>query len=107
MLVTVVVDANDKLFLVAFAIVECKNNDIWGRFMACIWTRVTQLSDLRVIYGRHLDTLTVMKNKGLGWGSGCAHHRFCICHIAINFHLRFPDKSMKMLLTGIIRATAT
>lgn len=48
-LVIIRVDANNHLFLLAFAIVEGENNDNWCWFMACIRGRVTQRADLFVI----------------------------------------------------------
>lgn len=88
MLVAVGVDANDQLFPLAFAIVEGENNDSWGWFMACIRMRVTQRADLCVISDRHRSIIAAMNDDHLGWGPGHAHHRFCIRHLASNFHSR-------------------
>lgn len=98
MLVTVGVDRNDQLFLLAFAIVEGENNNSWRWFMACVQTRVTHRPDLCVISDRHRSIIAALTDDALGWGPGHKHHRFCVRHLASNFLSRFRDKSFKMLL---------
>lgn len=51
-----------------------------------------------VISNRHRGIIAIMNNEYLGWGPGQAHHRFCVRHLASNFHTRFHDKALKMLL---------
>lgn len=98
MLVAVAVDANDLLFPLAFVIVEGENNDSWEWFMACIRAMMTQREELCVIFDRHKGIIAVMNDEYLGWGTGRAHHRFCVRHVANNFHTRFHDKALKILL---------
>lgn len=101
MLLAVGVDGNDQLFPLTFAIVEGENNDSWRWFMACIRTRVTHRPDLCVISDRHRSIIAATNDDALGWGPGHAHHRFCVRHLPSNFHSRFRDESLKMLLVRV------
>lgn len=59
MLVVVGVDTNDQLFPIAFIIVEDKNNESYGWFIACIRSRVSQRLDLGVILARHRGIISL------------------------------------------------
>lgn len=70
--------------------------------MPCIRSRVTQRLDLCVIPDQYMGTIAVMNDEYLDWGHEQAHQRLWAHHLVSNFHSRFHDKSLKMLL---VRAT--
>ena len=60
-------DENNQLFPLAFAIIEGKNIDSWGCFLACIRNRVTQRTGICVIYDRHPCIMAAMSDPHLRW----------------------------------------
>lgn len=77
-MVAVAVDAYDQLFLLAFLIIEGKNNDSWGWFMACVQAKVTQQEELCVISDRHREIVDVINDEYLGSG-GWAGASLILC----------------------------
>lgn len=88
------VNVNEQLFPIAFIIVEGKNSDSQGLFMACIRVRMMQRPESCMIS----DRVTFINNEYMGWCWGHAHHQFYVLHLASYFHYKFHDNSLKMLL---------
>ncbi|XP_021729193.1 uncharacterized protein LOC110696224 [Chenopodium quinoa] len=97
LLIAMSVDANNQLFPLAFAIVECEDGNTWPWFMACIRRFVTQRSGLCVISDRHGGIMKAMKEENTGWREPYAYHRFCIRHLASNVHTQFKNKELKKI----------
>ena len=59
-------DGNNKLFPLAFSIIEGENTDSWGWFLACIRNRVTQRTGICVVSNRHPGIMAAMTDPHLG-----------------------------------------
>ena len=77
-------DEKNKLFPLAFAIIEGKNIDSWGWFLACIRNRVTQWTRIFVISDRHPGIMTAMSDPHLGWDVPSIYYKICMRHLARN-----------------------
>ena len=52
LMIAMATDANNKIYLVAFAIVESESTETWGWFLACIRRYVTDRSKLCIIFNK-------------------------------------------------------
>ena len=59
-------DRNNQLFPLTFAIIEDENIDSWGWFLACIRNRVTQQTEICVIYDKHPGIMAATSDPHLG-----------------------------------------
>ena len=53
LMIAMVTNANNKIYLLAFAVVESKSTETWGWFLACIRRYVVNRSKLCIISDRH------------------------------------------------------
>ncbi|CAH9096263.1 unnamed protein product [Cuscuta europaea] len=95
-------DANNQLFLMAFAVVDSENGESWPWFMACKREFVTD-RELCVIYDRHAGIVKAMNEVDNTWEEPYAHHRLCIRHLASNVHTHFKDTHLKNLFVWTAR----
>ena len=77
-------DGDNRLFPLAFAIVEKETDDSWYWFLCSIQINVTNREGLCVISDhRHPGIMvaiwTICQSTRL-------YHRFCLCHVASNFN---------------------
>ncbi|KAH9626059.1 hypothetical protein KSS87_001984 [Heliosperma pusillum] len=96
LLIAIGVDANDQIYPLAFAIVDCESIDTWGGFMDCIRKHVTQREGICVISDRHVGIMTAMNKVGGGWTEPQAFHRFCTRHQASNINTKFKSNELKL-----------
>ncbi|KAH9611096.1 hypothetical protein KSS87_010230 [Heliosperma pusillum] len=96
LLIAIGVDANDQIYPLAFAIVDCESIDTWGWFMDCIRKHVTQREGICVISDRHVGIMTAMSKVGGGWTEPQAFHRFCTRHQASNINTKFKSNELKL-----------
>ncbi|KAL9688320.1 hypothetical protein QQ045_032741 [Rhodiola kirilowii] len=61
LLVEIVLDANNHILSLAFALVESENTSSWKWFMSCIREGVTQREGLCVVSDRHNGILASMR----------------------------------------------
>ena len=62
LMIAIAIDANNKIYPLAFAVVESKSTKTWGWFLACIRRYVTNRSKLCVISDRHLVIQAVFRD---------------------------------------------
>ncbi|KAH9619098.1 hypothetical protein KSS87_014112 [Heliosperma pusillum] len=96
LLIAIGVDANDQIYPLAFAIVDCESIDTWGWFMDCIRKHVTQREGICVISDRHVGIMTAMSKVGDGWTEPQAFHRFCTRYQASNINTKFKSNELKL-----------
>ncbi|XP_075653062.1 uncharacterized protein LOC142623503 [Castanea sativa] len=85
-------DGDNRLFSLAFAIVEEESDDSWYWFLRCIQNNVINRDELCVISDRHPDIMSVIR---VICESSCWHHRFCLRHVASNFNQKIGNKNLK------------
>ena len=54
LMIAMAIDANNKIYPLAFVVVESESTETWGWFLACIRRYVTNQTDLCIISDRHL-----------------------------------------------------
>ena len=54
LMIAMAIDANNKIYPLAFVVVESESTETWGWFMTCIRRYVTNQTDLCIISDRHL-----------------------------------------------------
>ncbi|CAH9112065.1 unnamed protein product [Cuscuta epithymum] len=86
-------NANNQLFLVAFAVCESENGHSWPLFMAFIRAFVTKRK-LCVISDRHPYIIKAVNEVGSSWEEPSAQHRLCMRHLRSNVHTHFKDIHM-------------
>ncbi|CAL9223915.1 unnamed protein product, partial [Arabidopsis halleri] len=92
MLVAAGVDAENRLFPLAFAITaqESLSADTWRWFFACIRKKVTQREGLCLITSPNPDIVAVVKEPECQW----AQHRFCLRSMCLKFCDIFQNNLM-------------
>ncbi|KAH9612224.1 hypothetical protein KSS87_003278, partial [Heliosperma pusillum] len=105
LLIAIGVDANDQIYPLAFAIVDCESIDTWGWFMDCIRKHVTQREGICVISDRHVGIMTTMNKVGGGWTEPQAFHRFCTRNQASNINTKFKSNELKLAFLSTACAT--
>ncbi|KAJ7974396.1 Transposon protein, putative, Mutator sub-class [Quillaja saponaria] len=98
LLVATGVDGNNSLVPVAFAVVEEENTDSWGWFLSLIRMHLTQRVGICLISDRHAGIIAAASDTRNGWTEPYGYHRFCIRHIASNFHKTHKNMKAKNLL---------
>ncbi|WVZ89110.1 hypothetical protein U9M48_035563 [Paspalum notatum var. saurae] len=94
------VDGNNQVLPVAFAFVENENIDGWYWFLERVKAHVVSLrSNVCLISDRHAGILDAIEK--LQYGSGASppiwpnvHSRWCMRHLAANFHDHFKNKDL-------------
>ncbi|WVZ53462.1 hypothetical protein U9M48_004401 [Paspalum notatum var. saurae] len=98
------VDGNNQVLPVAFAFVENENTDSWYWFLERVKAQVVcSRSNVCLISDRHAGILEAIDKFQHGSGASPAiwpdvHHRWCMRHLAANFHDKFKNKDLMDLL---------
>ncbi|XP_075665295.1 uncharacterized protein LOC142634952 [Castanea sativa] len=95
LLITSTWDGDNRLFPLAFAIVEEESDDSWYWFLRCIQNNVTNQDELCVISDRHPGIMSAIRVicELTHW-----HHRFCLRHVASNFNQKIGNKNLKAMV---------
>ena len=88
-------DGDNRLFPLAFAIVEKETDDSWYWFLRCIQINVTNREGLCVISDRHPGIMAAIRTicQSTRW-----YHRFCLRHVASNFNQQIGNKNLKAMV---------
>ncbi|XP_030942143.1 uncharacterized protein LOC115967226 [Quercus lobata] len=88
-------DGDNKLFPLAYAIVEKETDDSWYWFLHCIQINVTNREGFCVIFDRHPGIMVVIRTicQSTRW-----YHRFCLRHMASNFNQQIENKNLKAIV---------
>ena len=62
LMIAMTIDANNKIYPLAFVVVESESTETWGWFLACIKRYVTDRRHLCVIFDRHPGIQTIFRN---------------------------------------------
>ncbi|KAG9458178.1 hypothetical protein H6P81_002686 [Aristolochia fimbriata] len=94
-------DGDNRLFPLAFALVEKENIDTWTWFISCLARQVVRgRSPMCIISDRHSGIIRAVRDV-----FPCPHrHRFCIRHIIANLKKRYSVKDLNKMVWRCARA---
>ena len=92
-------DANNKVFPLAFTIVDCESRSSWRWFLQCLKDTIGHVipdEGICIIFYQHLG----IKNAIANWPRGDdgriqVFHRYCLRHVASNFNTHFQNLTLK------------
>ena len=96
LLISTAIDENNKIILIAFAIVEKENTDTWSWFLTAIRAYVTDRRGLCLISDRHISIKKAV-DKDYRWKPPFAFHVYCLRHLVSNFNKKFKDAKLKRI----------
>ena len=102
LLVAMTTDANNKVFPLAFAVVDIESESSWRWFLECLRETIGGVmpdEGICIISSQHES----IKNAIATWpkdesGRLRVFHRYCLRHIASNFNTHFQDPFLKSLV---------
>ena len=101
LMITMATDANQKVFPIAFVVVDKESRPSWGWFLECLRTsieRVIPNSGICIISDRHKGIKCAIREWPRGEdGRERVYHRYCLRHVASNFNRHFDDPTLKAL----------
>ena len=62
LMIAMAIDANNKIYPLAFAVVKSESTETWGWFLACIKGYVINQSDLCIISDRHSGMQAIFRD---------------------------------------------
>ena len=91
-------DANNKIFPLAFAVVDDEMGASWGWFLSCLRKAIQHVvpdSGIFIIFDWHRAIISSIEQ----WPHDyvLVYHRYCIRHVASNFNTQFKDTFLKSL----------
>ncbi|XP_030974601.1 uncharacterized protein LOC115994541 [Quercus lobata] len=99
LLVAMATDANNKVFPLAFAIVDSESGSSWRWFLQCLRDaigRVIPNEGICIISDRHLGIKNAIANcPRRDDGRALVFHRYCLRHVASNFNTHFQNSTLK------------
>ncbi|KAF7839859.1 uncharacterized protein G2W53_008341 [Senna tora] len=95
-------DGDTHVVPFAFAIVEGENKEAWSWFLSNIRQHVVkERQNLCLISDRHGGILFAVADERVQWHPPCAHHVFCIRHLASNLNSEHKDPWLKKTLINM------
>ena len=100
LMIAIVIDANNKIYPLAFAVVESESTKTWGWFLACIRRYVTNRRHLCFIFDRHLGIQAIFRdtNRDFFLRPPMTKHRYCLRHLCNNVNTRWNNETLKNLV---------
>ncbi|KAG9450576.1 hypothetical protein H6P81_010541 [Aristolochia fimbriata] len=94
-------DEDNRLFPLAFALVEKENIDTWTWFISCLARQVVRgRSPMCIIFDRHSGIIRAVRDVF----PRPHRHRFCIRHIIANLKKRYSVKDLNKMVWTCARA---
>ena len=101
LLIAIATDANNKVFPLAFAVVDIESGSSWGWFLECLRETIRDVipnEGICIISDQHEG----IKNAIAAWprdenGRLRVFHRYCLRHVTSNFNTHFQDPILKSL----------
>jgi len=102
LLVAMATDANNKVFSLAFVVVDCELGSSWGWFLQCLKDTIGDVildEGIYIISNRHIG----IKNAIAAWprdrdGRTRIFHRYCFRYVASNFNTHFQNSTLKSMV---------
>ena len=67
LLIAMATDANNKVYLFTFAVVESESKETWGWFLACLTRFVTEQTNLCIISDRNSGIKACFDDRSMTW----------------------------------------
>ena len=106
LMIAMATNANNKIYPLAFAVVESKSTKTWGWFLVCIRRYVTNRRHLCVISDRHPAIQAVFRD--ISWDflqPPMIEHCYCLHHLCNNVNTRWNNETLKNLVWRVASAT--
>jgi len=101
LIVAIAQDERNKIFPIAFAIVEGEIAEAWFFFLKNLRTHVTPQQNLCLMSDCHNSICAVFNRPNSSWTEGNCVQVFCIRYIAQNFTKRFKNTILKKDLVNM------
>ena len=100
LLIAMAADGNNKIYPLAFAVVESESTESWGWFLACLLTYVTDQTNLCIISDRHrgIQSCFVDTEHRGNLQPPLVHHQYWLCHLVSNVNTNFNSVALKNLV---------
>ena len=100
LLIAMATDGNNKIYPLAFAVVESESTESWGWFLACLLTYVTDRTNLCIISDGHCGIQSCFDDtEHRGYlQPPLVHHRYCLRHLVSNVNTNFNSVALKNLV---------
>ncbi|KAE8663866.1 flocculation protein FLO11-like [Hibiscus syriacus] len=98
LLLAVVQDGNRNILPVAFALVEGEHTASWAFFLRNLRAHVITRENICVISDRGAGIKAAMESLGPMWQPPFVQHRYCLRHIAANYHGRYKKNDERQLI---------
>ncbi|KAL0015294.1 hypothetical protein SO802_002363 [Lithocarpus litseifolius] len=99
LLVAMATDANNKVFRLAFAVVDCESGSSWSWFLKCLRDTIGHVipdEGICIISDRHLGIKNAIANWPRGDdGQPRVFHRYCLRNVASNFNTHYQNSTLK------------
>ncbi|XP_030936101.1 uncharacterized protein LOC115961227 [Quercus lobata] len=99
LLVAMATDANNKVFPLAFAVVDCESRSSWRWFLQCLRDTIGHVipdEGICIISDRHLGIKKAIANwPRVDDGRTRVFHRYCLRHVTSNFNTHFQNSTLK------------
>ena len=109
LLVVMATDANNKVFSLAFAVVDCESKSSWRWFLQCLKDTIGDMipdESVCIISNQHLGIKNIIANWPRGDdGRTQVFHRYCLRHVASNFNTHFQNLTLKSAALKVGYAT--
>ncbi|XP_055960365.1 uncharacterized protein LOC126676175 [Mercurialis annua] len=90
-----VIDGNNFIMPVAFALVEKESAESWSYFLTNVRTHVLRERRMCIISDRHPGIMSTMRRPE--WADSDYTHKYCIRHLISNFHTAIGSQYLKVL----------
>ncbi|KAE8682295.1 DNA polymerase eta, putative isoform 3 [Hibiscus syriacus] len=98
LLLVVIQDGNRNILPVAFALVEGEDTTSWAFFLRNLRAHVITRENICVISDRGAGIKATMESLGPMWQPPFVQHRYCLRHIAANYHGRYKNNDERQLI---------
>ena len=107
LMISMAIDANNKIYPIAFAVVKSVSTETWDWFLACIRMYVTDRRHLCVISDRHPEIQAIFRdtNRDFSLRPPMIEHRYCLHHLCSNVNTRWNNETLKNLVWKAASAT--
>ncbi|XP_075649720.1 uncharacterized protein LOC142620205 [Castanea sativa] len=98
LMIAMATDAN-KIYPLAFVVVESESTKTWGWFLACIRRYVTDRRHLCVISDKHPGIQAIFRDTNQDFLQlSMTEHRYCLRHLCSNINTRWNNETLKNLV---------
>ena len=96
MLITIIVDAENKIYHLVYAIMDEEMTASWSWFLFQFRTRISQdRNRICLIFYRYPGILNTIIDESIRWSLPRAYHRYRLRYVCSNFNTHFKNTQLK------------